>query len=979
VRRVRAGTWWTWIAGLVVSAVVVVRAADPPPDAREGRSLDGPSLGIGLPDDGGRCAPRSPFADRCTPAAAAPAEVAPAAAATAEPARVERVSVAEDAAGGALVRLEVSGDAAPHVKTLRAAKGAPARIYIDLPAVLSARVARQLRGAGPVRRVRTAQFARDTARVVIDLTRDSRFQLTREGRTATIAIEAPPAQARGAKAEKVAKAEKAAKAAQAAKAEKAAKAAAEAAQVAQAAQVAPAEPAAATAVATAPTPASPPEKPKAVAAPAPAPAVQGESVPAPAAAVSPAESEPSAATPPAPPSAQVAASPPAAAPAPPVAGTPAAPPAQAAAPPPGAVPVAASGGAPAAAGPDAAAAPAVPEPAFASAHQLRGATFVWPDLDAPAYVEPDATLFRRAIISWRRGRPPESSPRASEDFSAAARALAADLLFLDATAGRTDFWAPVSAYEGLLRSAPDFGDADRVELVLGYAYLSLELGPEAGMAFRTLERDHPDSPLVPFARLGRVAVARVKHRLADARALLDETLRGAVGGVRCRGLLEATALARADGEPTEIAGAFRALDATCPDLIDTPDLVAAFAEALAASGEPDEARRVLAAPHPAFGDDELAGLVVLAGRIAADAGDVAGAQAEYQLAAGMNPPAALRAEIQMRQALLSGQRPQQIGATLESLAARPAPPAVRFVILGEASEAFARAGQYEDALAALDEMAELGHDGRMQADARRAEVLGRWIASTTEKGEDAETAVIYSAHATDVEELVAADDRIRVAGALGRLGLHAAAVRLLRITFSALEPSPEIGVALAEQGLAAGDLEAVQLAASRLAGVPLSAEIAERLRGAVARALLIRGDVEGAAESAAQVDDLEVRAVVARALLAVPGNAPRARQLVGPALARTDAPVRALLVAGAGAAEEADWDAAAEAYRRALDGASGAERVEAAAGLARAESARGDVTAAREALARARGAGDPALARAVEVAARAFAAEQAPR
>src|SRR5207249_11281037 len=93
-----------------------------------------------------------------------------------------------------------------------------------------------------------------------------------------------------------------------------------------------------------------------------------------------------------------------------------------------------------------------------------------------------------------------------------------------------------------------------------------------------------------------------------------------------------------------------------------------------------------------------------------------------------------------------------------------------------------------------------------------------------------------------------------------------------------------------------------------------------------------------------------------RALLAE-GNPAAACALVAPAVLDADAPASVLLVAGAAAAAEGAWDAAGEAYGRALRAGSGAERVEAAAGMARLALARGDRAAARNALAHA---GDPA-------------------
>ena len=101
--------------------------------------------------------------------------------------------------------------------------------------------------------------------------------------------------------------------------------------------------------------------------------------------------------------------------------------------------------------------------------------------------------------------------------------------------------------------------------------------------------------------------------------------------------------------------------------------------------------------------------------------------------------------------------------------------------------------------------------------------------------------------------------------------------------------------------------------------------------------------------------DARLDAEVGRALLAE-GNPAAACALVAPAAVDAGAPASVLLVAAAAAAAEGAGEAAAEAYGRALRAGGGAERVEAAAGLARLALARGDRAAARSALAHA---GDP--------------------
>src|SRR5207245_2319182 len=112
------------------------------------------------------------------------------------------------------------------------------------------------------------------------------------------------------------------------------------------------------------------------------------------------------------------------------------------------------------------------------------------------------------------------------------------------------------------------------------------------------------------------------------------------------------------------------------------------------------------------------------------------------------------------------------------LAATPAAHALRAVVLGEAAEVAARAGRFEQGLALLGRATALGADGMAQAEGRRAEILARWLAALDARGDAAGVATVYAAYATEVQNAAPAD-RATVAHALGRLGLHRAAVRVL--------------------------------------------------------------------------------------------------------------------------------------------------------------------------------------------------------
>jgi hypothetical protein len=622
--------------------------------------------------------------------------------------------------------------------------------------------------------------------------------------------------------------------------------------------------------------------------------------------------------------------------------------------------------------PEAAAADALP---FAGPADLSGAVFVWPPLENADYMAPDAEHFRKAIIEWRAGNVPDRIPPAPRHgASAAATFLAADLLYLEATAGRGDYWKPSLAYQAALREFPGFADAPRAQFMLGQAELALGLGPEAAAEFTTLQRRWPESPYVGDAHIGAAAALRLRHRPEEARRVLQETRNHAAGALLCRAERERIAQARLAAASGEILDAYRKIEQVCPDLLRLPAEILDYAEARAANGDGVGARSLLTQARPWLQRDEQARLLMTAGRIAADMGNRQAAEVEYALVAGMNPSTELATELRMRRALLEGGRPEQLAATFQSLAKEKIPSALRAVLLGEAAEQRARSGDFQEALAVLDDLAKLDANGARQAAARRGEMLGRWINTTVTRGNDAAVAALYAAHATEIEEDAPTADRLAIAGALGRLGLHPAAVRLLLLTRAKLDaPDLEVEQALAEAAIAAGDQPVLRETLQRIVARPLPAEQAERVRLTLARAALRTGDVETAATVAAQVSDLGVRGEVAAALLALPEGAPRARTLVAPALQTADAPAVALLAAGDAAAAAEAWDEAMLAYDRALARAEGAARLPAAAGLARAAAAKSDRITAKRALTVLETGGDAVIARAAATAGRALA------
>jgi tetratricopeptide (TPR) repeat protein len=793
--------------------------------------------------------------------------------------RVERVAFSTRP--GPAVTLTLSAGAQPVAKALPATATAPARVYVDVPsAVLVGAVPRTLRGGAGVTRVRTGQFDRTTARVIVDLARPMAFALTVSGRTAVLAL-------RGDGGHETRRA------------------------AAARPTPAPRSPAPAAAAGPArPAPPPPPAVEPAAAAPAPITEAPVTIVPAPVA-----EAETSPATP---------------------------------------VPAPA----------------AEPAADAAGVVTVNGHPFVWPSLDAPEYADA-ADALREGVRRWRDGAPPARAPL-PEASTPAARYLVADLVFLDATLARRTFFDAAAAYERALRDAPDFPDAPRAYFVLGQANLALEFGPEATAAFQQLERRFPTHPLALEARLGRAAALRLRHRPAEARALVADIARRTTGAVHCRALREQALNAET---PVAATTLFRTLATACPAEATAPDTLAAHAEALVREGNRDAARALLAAPRPPARADAEARLTLLAASLEPDP---QAARAAYERLLGIDLPPGLALEARMRLALLDGaDDPAHAAAALVTLAATRGPMALRALILGEAAEMYARAGRWDDALAVLDRAAARGPDGAAQANGRRGEIVGRWIASLAARGDVAGVATVYAAHRATVHELGSVDDRLGVARALGRLGLHAEAAELLALTTTQTR-SAEAALALGEEALAAGDLAAARGAAARLAESPLDAPLAARHAALAARLALAAGDVAAAADAAGRTDDLGARAAVASALLDEPDGAVRAAGLLAAVDGVADAPPAALVAAARAALATGDAARAVALARRAVGGAGDdATRTLAAATLLRAATAAGDRQAATDAADAAAQSADPVVRRSAEAVRRSLATANA--
>jgi len=569
--------------------------------------------------------------------------------------------------------------------------------------------------------------------------------------------------------------------------------------------------------------------------------------------------------------------------------------------------------------------------------------FAWPAVDAPPYADPGAVPFRRVIQRWRDGERPRGIPATPR--TAAERYLAADVAFLDARAKQTDWFVAVVAYERALRAAPGFPDASRARFLRGQVYLALGLAPEAAAAFHDCARRDPAGPWTIDARIGEAtALARSGHE-ADARSVLDGVLHVAQGSALCRAHAGATALSAV---PARRAEAFARFAAACPDALRSADRVREYAEALAGAGDVDGARRVVAAVREPAGDEAEQGILhLLAGELAPDP-DAARLQYEHVLGSGGSPRLALEAH--MRLALLDARDdPGRLASALGALLARPVPATLRAELLGHAADASARAGRFEEALALLDRLGAFRGDPIARTDAGRARVLARWVADLDRRGDDACVATVYAAYTTELEIGASADDRLAIARALGRLGIHGVAAAVLARTPT---PRPDVTAALAEESLAAGDPGRARAAAERLLADPSAVAYADRARTLRARAALAAGDVDGAAAAIAETADPGIRGEVGAALLARDDGVARASTILEPALAADGfVPVRTLLAAGSAALARGAVDVARGAYRRALDASTSAsERAEAAAGLARAAN---DPAAALAALAQA--------------------------
>jgi tetratricopeptide (TPR) repeat protein len=512
----------------------------------------------------------------------------------------------------------------------------------------------------------------------------------------------------------------------------------------------------------------------------------------------------------------------------------------------------------------------------------RGARFAWPDLDAPYYRDANAAAERVALKAWRQGTP--TLDQLTRHDGAAALYLAADVTYLRTLLGRDEPLAGPLAYERALREAPTFPDAPRALLMLGLANLRCGLAPEADMAFARLQHEHPESAYVPAATLWRATALRQRHRLDDARTALAPLLARTPPTLRCDVLVEQAEIARGESQPAEAMRLDEQLARECPRQAELASMIEARAATLLAAGRRPDARALLAAPAAALPIDDQARLLVHAADLAREDGDLEGARQALDRVLGLHVSAAMRVIAQAHSARLDAfVSPDRAVTALEALAAGAPTPAVHAEVLAQIAETLADAGRFEDALARLDRSDEIDSAARRQLVEHHDAILARWIGAQAAAGDPVGIATVYASHRTAIDTRASRATTLQVAGALGAVGLPAAALRVLRLR----QPpdDPEFSLTLGEAGLAAGQAAAARDVLERIGPGGLAADVAARRARLAERVAIADGALDG---------------------VTVPDDPAAVRELAAAWLGRGDA-----------ALARSGWDEARAAYGRA--------------------------------------------------------------
>jgi tetratricopeptide (TPR) repeat protein len=515
-----------------------------------------------------------------------------------------------------------------------------------------------------------------------------------------------------------------------------------------------------------------------------------------------------------------------------------------------------------------------------------GARFVWPDLDAPYYADPAAAVERLALKGWSQGGMTPDAP--ANHTSPAGRYLAADVTYLRTLMGQLDPLEAIAAYDRALRAAPGFPDAPRALVMMGFVSLHLGLAPEADTAFGRVLTEYPRSAHATIAQLGHATALRARRRFAEARGALDAVPEAVPAGVRCHVVAERAALARATGRPVEAVAADETLARECPGFYDLRATITERADSLLAVGRRADARRMLEQPSDVLDLESEAAALMRGADLAREDGDLDAARNGLERGLGLRVGPATRVRIQARLARLDvGVAPDRAVASLETLVTTAPTASVRADVIGQVAEALADAGRFEQALARLDRP-----DARDATDAEamlahRDAVLAHWLEQLAQRGDPIDLTTVYGRHRTSIDTRASTATARIVARALGRVGLAAPALRVLRLRDPGDEPVHSLAVA--EAALAAGDPAAARTALSRLAGVALPDALASSRAAFGARLDAAEGHPERVASAPGSMTDAALAHDLARAWMAR-----------GDAAAARDA-----------------WDDAAEAYARA--------------------------------------------------------------
>ena len=455
-----------------------------------------------------------------------------------------------------------------------------------------------------------------------------------------------------------------------------------------------------------------------------------------------------------------------------------------------------------------------------------GARFVWPDLDAPCYADPAAAVERLALKGWRQGGMTPDAP--ATHTSAAGRYLAADVTYLRTLMGQMAPLDAVAAYDRALRAAPDFADASRALVMIGFASLRLGLAPEADTAFRRALEREPHGRYARVAQLGRAAALRERGRWDEARTALAALADPVPAGLRCEVLVERAALARATGRHDEAAPLDARIATECAAFEALPSTALARAQSLLALGRRAEARVLLASPSEALDVEARADQMLRAGELAREDGDLVAARAAFEHALGLRigpgQRTSLRARIARLDALVSLDRGL---AALEALGVGAPSAAVRADVVGVAAETLADVGRYDDALARLavpDDATPAESDGML---ARADALLARWFERLAATDDVAGIVTLYAKHRTVIDTHADGATARRIANALERMALPEAAQRLLRVRDRGDDPALSAERARIEAAVAASAVPPAVDDTSRVADAADARRVAE--------------------------------------------------------------------------------------------------------------------------------------------------------